>query len=238
MLAHPPAQRMPRALCSILVLVWMPRAASTISYAETLGKTTWQAAEADCISQGGHLATANSQAALDAIVAAKTVGLVWIGGRDFNGQPASNPQWTWADGTSFPPTPNPDSSFAPWCSLGQGSFEPNKDNEPCMVLDNTCFRNWRCDRASADWGYVCEFSPSTPSPAPPPSPPPPTPSPPPPVPRAVLQPRQCVTTADGVSRCIQIQEGLSLDDERVQAMMERRFASRSPSQPQPSPSVE
>ena len=74
--------------------------------------------------------------------------------------------------------------------------------------------------------------------APPPSPPPPTPSPPPPVPRAVLQPRQCVTTADGVSRCIQIQEGLSLDDERVQAMMERRFASRSPSQPQPSPSVE
>jgi hypothetical protein len=58
------------------------------------------------------------------------------------------------------------------------------------------------------------------------------------VPRAVLQPRQCVTTADGVSRCIQIQEGLSLDDERVQAMIERHFASPSPSQPQPSPSVE
>ena len=56
------------------------------------------------------------------------------------------------------------------------------------------------------------------------------PAPPPrPVPRAVLQPRQCVTTADGVSRCIQIQEGLSLDDEDVQAMIERHFASLSPS---------
>ena len=57
------------------------------------------------------------------------------------------------------------------------------------------------------------------------SPPPP---PPPPVPRAVLQPRQCVTTADGVSRCIQITEGLSLDDGRVQAMIERHFADPSP----------
>ena len=78
-------------------------------------------------------------------------------------------------------------------------------------------------------------SPPPPSPSPPPpspSPPPPSsppPSPPPPVPRAVLQPRQCVTTADGVSRCIQIQEGLSLDDEDVQAMIERHFASLSPS---------
>merc|ERR1719506_46463 len=76
--------------------------------------------------------------------------------------------------------------------------------------------------------------PSPPPPPPSPSPPPPSsppPSPPPPVPRAVLQPRQCVTTADGVSRCIQIQEGLSLDDEHVQAMIERHFASPSPSQP-------
>ena len=87
-------------------------------------------------------------------------------------------------------------------------------------------------------------SPPPPSPSPPPpspSPPPPSsppPSPPPPVPRAVLQPRQCVTTADGVSRCIQIQEGLSLDDEDVQAMIEHHFASPSPSQPQSSPSVE
>ena len=80
-------------------------------------------------------------------------------------------------------------------------------------------------------------SPPPPSPSPPPpspSPPPPSsppPSPPPPVPRAVLQPRQCVTTADGVSRCIQIQEGLSLDDEHVQAMIERHFAPPSPSRP-------
>ena len=51
------------------------------------------------------------------------------------------------------------------------------------------------------------------------------------MPRAVLQPRQCVTTADGVSRCIQIQEGLSLDDEHVQAMIERHFAPPSPSRP-------
>ena len=54
------------------------------------------------------------------------------------------------------------------------------------------------------------------------------PSPPPSPPRAVLQPRQCVATADGVSRCIQITEGLSLDDGRVQAMIERHFADPSP----------
>ena len=89
--------------------------------------------------------------------------------------------------------------------------------------------------------YESEWSSLGPCPtsSPPPLPPSPSPPPPPrPVPRAVLQPRQCVTTADGVSRCIQIQEGLSLDDEDVQAMIEHHFASSSPSQPQSSPSVE
>ena len=101
------------------------------------------------------------------------------------------------------------------------------------------------DTDSSEW-YESEWSSlgpchtSSPPLLPPPSPPspsPPSPSPP-PVPRAVLQPRQCVTTADGVSRCIQIQEGLSLDDKDVQAMIEHHFASPSPSQPQSSPSVE
>ena len=87
----------------------------------------------------------------------------------------------------------------------------------------------------SEWGRLGACSP----PLPPPSPPLLPPSPPPrPVPRAVVQPRQCVTMADGVSRCIQIQEGLSLDDEDVQAMIEHHFASSSPSQPQSSPSVE
>ena len=56
------------------------------------------------------------------------------------------------------------------------------------------------------------------------------PAAPPPAPHR-FQPRQCVTTADGVSRCIQIQEGLSLDDEHVQAMIERHFASPPPARP-------
>ena len=89
--------------------------------------------------------------------------------------------------------------------------------------------------------YESEWSSLGPCPtsSPPPLPPSPSPPPPPrPVPRAVLQPRQCVTTADGVSRCIQIQEGLSLEDEDVRAMIEHHFASPSPSQPQSSPSVE
>ena len=85
--------------------------------------------------------------------------------------------------------------------------------------------------AGGNYYAVCGgcFPPSPPPPSP--SPPPPSsppPSPPPPVPRAVLQPRQCVTTADGVSRCIQIQEGLSLNDERVQAMIDRHFGSAVP----------
>ena len=60
----------------------------------------------------------------------------------------------------------------------------------------------------------------------PPPPLPPSPPPPPlPVNVAVLQPRQCVTTADGVTQCIQIEEGKSLQDTRVQAMIERHFGS-------------
>ena len=62
-------------------------------------------------------------------------------------------------------------------------------------------------------------------PLPPPSPPPP---PPPPLPHTVFQPKQCVTTADGENRCIQIEEGHSLDDERVQAMIGRHYGSKVP----------
>ena len=76
------------------------------------------------------------------------------------------------------------------------------------------------DEYESEWSSLGPCPTSAP-PAPPPRP----------VPRAVLQPRQCVTTADGVSRCIQIQEGLSLDDEDVRAMIEHHFASPSPSQP-------
>lgn len=59
-------------------------------------------------------------------------------------------------------------------------------------------------------------------------PPPPPPLPPQPPPLVAFQPRQCVTTADGVARCIQIEEGHSLDDERVQALIARRFGSAVP----------
>eukprot|EP00964_Phaeocystis_antarctica_P032884 scaffold18638_cov66-Phaeocystis_antarctica.AAC.3 len=45
------------------------------------------------------------------------------------------------------------------------------------------------------------------------------------VPLTVLQPQQCVTTADGEVRCIQIPEGGSLQDARVQAMIKRSFGS-------------
>ena len=89
------------------------------------------------------------------------------------------------------------------------------------------------DATISDHKAVCGgcYPPSVPPPSPPP------PSPPPPVPRTVFQPRQCVTTADGVARCIQIEEGHSLDDERVQAMIERHFGSAVPP-PSPPPAPE
>ena len=48
---------------------------------------------------------------------------------------------------------------------------------------------------------------------------PPPPSPPP----VAMQPRQCVTTTDGVTRCVQIEVGSSLQDPITQARLTRRF---------------
>ena len=54
---------------------------------------------------------------------------------------------------------------------------------------------------------------------------PPPPSPPPSgrEPTVAMQPRQCVTTADGVTRCVQIEVGSSLQDPITQARLTRRF---------------
>ena len=54
-----------------------------------------------------------------------------------------------------------------------------------------------------------------------PSPPPPPPSS--REPTVEMQPSQCVTTADGVSHCVQIEVGSSLQDPITQARLKRRF---------------
>ncbi len=63
-----------------------------------------------------------------------------------------------------------------------------------------------------------------PSPPPPEEPPPPPGAPPvPPAAPLDMQDSQCVATADGIVRCVSIPEGMSLGDEDVQLMIERRF---------------
>ena len=77
------------------------------------------------------------------------------------------------------------------------------------------------------------LTPLPPPPLPPPPPPPfePLPKPPPPPVRPPLppgsrtsqQPSQCVTTADGIVRCLSIPEGRTYDDEHVKRAILRRF---------------
>ena len=66
--------------------------------------------------------------------------------------------------------------------------------------------------------------PSAPSPSPPPPSPPPSPPPPPPPPSVPHQPmneRQCVVDAEGVTRCVGIPPGTSLEDPQVKARLKR-----------------
>ena len=91
---------------------------------------------------------------------------------------------------------------------------------------------FQCGPSDEDYQRFCPCNarppstppPSAPSPSPPPPSPPPSPPPPPPPPSAPHQPmieRQCVVDAEGVTRCVGIPPGTSLNDPLVKARLKR-----------------
>ena len=105
------------------------------------------------------------------------------------------------------------------------------------VMNNVCFHAspgrtipYKCRVRGSIYQRFCPCTalppstppPSAPSPSPPPPSPPPSPPPPPPPPSAPHQPmieRQCVVDAEGVTRCVGIPPGTSLDDPHVKARL-------------------
>ena len=68
---------------------------------------------------------------------------------------------------------------------------------------------------------IAPCPPAMPPPPIPPSPPPPPPSAPPPAPHQSVNERQCVVDVEGVTRCVGLPPGLSLNDPLVKARLKR-----------------
>ena len=69
-----------------------------IAFPQPLG---WNAAEADCVRRGGHLASLHSAADYNqlrhAVVDARIIGPVWVGGYEKDGED----DWEWIDGSAM-----------------------------------------------------------------------------------------------------------------------------------------
>jgi len=82
---------------------------------------TWDAAEAQCMEEGGHLASITSESIKDA-VKDQMMKSVWTGAKRLPGK-----EWTWADGSVW--------SYEAW---GQGEPKPSTESTPggnCGKLD-------------------------------------------------------------------------------------------------------
>ena len=91
---------------------------------------TWQAAEDNCLSLGGHLASAHSVEEQESLLALGGTSRYWIGGNDI----ATEGSWMWSDGTPW--------DYTAWC----GPEPNNMGNEDCVENHGThlCWNDRPC----------------------------------------------------------------------------------------------
>ena len=106
------------------------------------GAMTFTDAEAFCVSQGGHLASIQSEEENAELLKAAGSERVWLGGSDG----AEEGRWVWTDGKSW--------NFTNW-SFGKPDNENNSD---CMVVENAEFwHDTPCSIYISSCIFVCSF---------------------------------------------------------------------------------
>jgi hypothetical protein len=105
---------------------------------------TWDEAEADCVTQGGHLISVHNQATQD-FLAANAFGIAggdwWIGLNDL----LSEGLFVWSDGTAV--------DFTAW----NGGEPNNAGNEDCVHFPIWAGGNWNDLPCDAQGRYICEL---------------------------------------------------------------------------------
>ena len=145
-----------------------PSASGPPVYIPVAWSASWSAASAFCSARGGSLAAVTSADETQLLLQALTTAgfdRVWLGGNDRNLEGT----WVWVgDGRSFPPTSNPDISYANW-----RSNEPNNNgNQDCMRISVTgsSAGEWLDTECGNRYYFACQGLPAMP-PSPPPPPP-------------------------------------------------------------------